>query len=83
MPTRLSTRSTAGAVTASRRVASVALARRAARTRAVTPAESRNVVDVMSATSPAAPALSAESSTSRRPSALVMSISPAAVTTAT
>ena len=40
-PTRSSTRSTAGEVTASRSVVSVAEARREVRTRAVTPAESR------------------------------------------
>jgi len=60
----------------------VAEARREARTRAVTPAESRNVVAVRSTTRPSAPALSADSSASRSPSALVRSISPTAVTTA-
>src|SRR6185437_7595214 len=82
MPTRFSTRSTAGAVTASRSTASLTLARREARTRAVTPAESRNVVAVRSTTRQDAPALSADSSASRKLSAFVRSISPAAAITA-
>jgi hypothetical protein len=82
MPTRLSTRSTAGAVTASRTAASVAVARRDARTSAVTPAESIKVVVVMSTTRPSAPALSADSRAFLRLSALVRSISPGVVITA-
>src|SRR5215472_7993560 len=82
MPTRLNTRSTGGAVMASRMVAPFASARRAARTRAVMPAESQNVVAVMSTTRPAAPALRTDSSASRTASALAASISTGNVTTA-
>jgi hypothetical protein len=78
----LSTRSTGGAVTASRSAASLAAARRAARVSAAMPAESQKVVAVMSTTRPSAPALSASSSSSRRPSALVTSTSAGVETTA-
>src|SRR5215470_4440261 len=83
MPTRLKTRSTGGAVMASRMVAPFAPARRAARTRAVMPDESQNVVAVMSTTRPSAPALRTDSSASRTTSALVTSISAGSTTTAT
>ena len=72
----------AGEVTASRTVASLAAARRTARVMAVMPAESQNVVVVMSTTSPSAPALSTPSSASRRPSAMVRSSSPGTATMA-
>ena len=82
MPTKVSTRSTGWADTASRIVAPVAVARRTARTSAVMPAESQKVVAVMSTIRAAAPWLRAESSCSRMASAFVRSISPGSRTTA-
>ena len=82
MPTREKTRSTGGPLAATHIVAPVASARREARTSAVMPAESQNVVTVMSTTRPSAPLLSTDSSASRMSSAMVRSISAGNLTTA-
>ena len=82
-PVRASTRVTAGALAASRSPEPCAAARWTTRTRAAIPAESQNVVAVMSAITRVAPCATADSRSWRTSSALARSISAGTVMTAT